>query len=65
MQRPASTEEEEPDHPIDRCDEPQQHVDQINPNGPFHPLNPTVTLGVLMDVHVSEKAEESRKEDTI
>lgn len=65
MQRPASTEEEESDHPVNSRDEPQQHIDEINPDGVFHALDPAVSLRVLVDVHVAEEAEERGEEDAV
>lgn len=59
MQRPASTEEEEPDHPVDSRDEPQQHIDEVNPDCTLHSLDATVTFSFLVDVHFTEEAEES------
>lgn len=65
MQGSPSTEEEEPDQPINSRDEPQQHIDQIEPNRPLHPFDPTIPLSVLMNVHIPEQSEESGEEDTV
>ena len=65
MHRSPSTEEEEPNHAINRGDEPQEHINQIDPDGVFHPLDSTITFGVLMDIHFAEKTEEGDEEDTI
>lgn len=47
----------------DGANEPQQHVGEVDPNGVLHALDVAVTLGVLLDVHVAEQAEEGDPED--
>lgn len=42
----------------DGADEPQQHVGEVDPDGVLHALDIAVALGVLLDVHVAEQAEE-------
>jgi hypothetical protein len=36
-----------------RCGQPQEHVDQVDPNGVLHALDVLVALGVLLDEELS------------
>lgn len=38
----------------DGTHEPQQQVDQVNPDGVLHARDATAVLGVLVDVHLAE-----------
>jgi hypothetical protein len=49
---------------IDRADQPQEHVDQIYPDGVLHPLNSCVAFGVLMNVHLAKYAKDCDPQDT-
>jgi len=43
-------------------DEPEQHVDEQNPDGVLHAGNTLVALGILVDVHLAENAERNQVE---
>ena len=64
MQRFASTEEEEHDHSVNGRDEPEQHIDEIDPDSVLHPPDSAVAFRLLMNVHPGEKTEEGGKKDT-
>lgn len=46
MQRPGSPILEEENHAQNSSDEPEQHIDQINPDRILHPRNVAVSFGV-------------------
>lgn len=65
MQRAPSTSAQEHDDAQGGRHEPQQHIDQIDPDGVFHALLVVVTRGdVLVDVDFAEDAEDGGPEDT-
>lgn len=43
--------------------QPQQCADQIDPHGILHPLNTTIALGVLVNVHLAKHPEKRDPED--
>ncbi len=45
------------------CDEPETHVDQIDPDRVLHPPNSAIAFGVQVDVHAAEDAENRSPED--
>lgn len=46
-----------------RTEEPQQQIDQIDPNRILHPLDTRGHFSVLVNVHLAEDAEERAPED--
>jgi hypothetical protein len=64
MQTPAtSSPSPESNCPDNGADEPEKHVDEVNPDGTLHPLYSSVPLRVLLDVHIPKETEYSRPED--
>ncbi len=43
--------------------QPKQRINQIHPDGIFHPLHTLISLGSLLNIHVSKEAEEGDPED--
>ena len=60
MQRPPTSQEEEPYRRKYRSEEPQQHVDKINPHRVLHSPNAAIALGILVNVHLTENAKHRR-----
>lgn len=58
-----STEAEEQYCAINRTQEPQQHVDQVDPDRILHPLHPGVAVRVHMHVDLPKQAENSYPQD--
>lgn len=52
----AAVLEEEEEHD-NSSDEPQQHIDQVDPDCVLHTLNVCVTLGILFDEQLLEKGQ--------
>lgn len=55
---------QEHDHANDSADEPQEHIDQVDPDGVFHSLDPAIALRVLVNVEFTEDTEDGCPEDT-
>jgi len=47
----------------DRSDEPEEHVDEVDPDGVLEPRDVVIAVWVLMDVDRGEDAEDSRPQD--
>jgi hypothetical protein len=45
------------------CDEPEEGAGKINPNGVLHASDISVTLGILINVHLAKHAKEGDPED--
>lgn len=60
MQRLPTPRPEEHERAHDGRHEPEQHVDQIDPNRVLHALDTAVALGVLVDEQFAKRAEERR-----
>jgi hypothetical protein len=57
VQRPVVLVHEEDDASVDGCDEPQEHVYQVNVNGALHALDSGVAFGILVQEQLREDAE--------
>ena len=64
MQRPSTPHGEKHHHSHNSRDQPQQHINQIDPHRILHPLDPTVTLRLLMNIQFPKRAKYSRPQDT-
>ena len=64
MQRPRTPILEEHARPIQRAQQPKNHIHQINPHGILHALDPSIAFGILVDEHLPKDAEERRPENT-
>lgn len=64
MKRLAAAIPEEHQTTGDGGDEPEQHVDQIDPDSILGPLDAAVALRVLVDEKLAKDAEDSDPEDT-
>lgn len=64
MQRLAAAIPEEHKRAGDGGDEPEQHVDQVDPNRILAPLGAAVALRVLVDVDIAKGAEDGGPENT-
>jgi len=65
MKRPSTSQEEEPHCREDCGDEPQQHIDQIDPHCVLHPRHARIAFWILMDVQFAEDAEDGSPEDAV
>ena len=64
MQRFSTPQEKEPHRREDGREEPEQHIDQIDPHGILHPLDSAVSLGFLMHKHLPKDPEHGCPENT-
>jgi len=63
MQTPAPPIHHKDDGAINGRHEPEQHVDEVYPDGVLHARDAAVAFCVFRDVHFAEDAEESHVED--
>lgn len=47
----------------DNADQPENHIDKVDPHSILHSLNVTVPFRILVDVHRSEQPKHSDPED--
>lgn len=47
----------------DKGEEPQDGIDEVDPDGVLHALHAAVALGVLIDVHLSKNAKQRNPQD--
>ena len=60
MQRLPTPRPEKYECAHDSRNEPEQHIDQIDPNRVLHALDIAITFGVLVDEHFAKFAEDCR-----
>ena len=63
MQRPPLMKEEY-ECAVARRNEPEQHVDEVYPDGVLHTLNAAVSFRILVDEQAAEDAEDGDPEST-
>jgi len=50
-------------HHPNRREQPQQRINQINPNRVLHPLNAIIPLRIFFDIHAAKQAKERDPQD--
>ena len=65
MQTPLLAQDEKHKRAEDGAEQPEQHVDEIDPHAVLHALDARVAFGFFVDVHAAEDAEEGGVEDAV
>ena len=64
MQASPTTMREVDNSIVDRTQQPQNSIDQINPNSILHTYNPSVPLSIFLDEHLPKDTKDCYPENT-